>query len=180
MFESEPRVTERGSPSLVGRGIANPQEFRLYLKAQNKRNIRQIISYVQRFGSILENDDASPLVNLQSSAVRRHAMEALTAYAKFSGAYENWCQIRKRYSLHWTNGNESVAAMQRFFDTNLSLDSMLSKVKEMIRVLPATMVAVIKFNVLTGLRPSEACESVRLLTSQQLSTNTQYYNQQQQ
>ena len=28
MFESEPRVTERGSPSLVGRGIANPMSER--------------------------------------------------------------------------------------------------------------------------------------------------------
>ena len=47
MFESEPRVIERGSPSLVGRGIANPSpplqqqpldntQFTLYLKSQNK------------------------------------------------------------------------------------------------------------------------------------------------
>jgi hypothetical protein len=28
MFECEPRVTERGSPSLVGRGIANPMSER--------------------------------------------------------------------------------------------------------------------------------------------------------
>jgi hypothetical protein len=28
MFESEPRITERGSPSLVGRGIANPMSER--------------------------------------------------------------------------------------------------------------------------------------------------------
>jgi hypothetical protein len=28
MFECEPRITERGSPSLVGRGIANPMSER--------------------------------------------------------------------------------------------------------------------------------------------------------
>jgi intergrase/recombinase len=43
---------------------------------------------------------------------------------------------------------------------------MLSKVKEMMRALPAPMVAVIRFAVLTGLRPSETCESVRLLNLQ--------------
>jgi hypothetical protein len=52
MFESEAH-TERGSPSLVGRGIANLQElpscdsnslsFKSYLKSQKKRNVRQII-----------------------------------------------------------------------------------------------------------------------------------------
>ena len=51
MFESDAHTeteldsgSERGSRSLVGRGIANPQEFfETYLKANNKRNIKQIM-----------------------------------------------------------------------------------------------------------------------------------------
>jgi hypothetical protein len=53
MFESDAHAesgldsgsgSERGSRSLVGRGIANPQEFfETYLKANNKRNIKQIM-----------------------------------------------------------------------------------------------------------------------------------------
>lgn len=45
----------------------------------------------------------------------------------------------------------------------------------MIRVLPAHMAAVIKNAVLTGLRPAEACDSVRLLNIRQ-NFDTNYYN----
>jgi integrase len=105
-------------------------------------------------------------------------MEALTAYAKYAGCYEQWQQIRKRYSLRWTNGNESIAAMQRFFDDTRSLDSMLQRVREMVQVLPVPMAAIIRFACITGLRPNEACESVRLLISG--NYHASYYNSQQQ
>ena len=55
-----------------------------------------------------------------------------------------------------------MQALERFFNPQMSLDSMLSKVKVMIRVLPAPMAAIVKFNLWTGLRPTEACESVGL------------------
>jgi hypothetical protein len=63
-------------------------------------------------------------------------MEALTALSKYNGCYDTWQQIRKRYSLKWTNGDESLQSLQRFFNPELSLDVMLEKVKEMIRLLP--------------------------------------------
>jgi intergrase/recombinase len=56
---------------------------------------------------------------------------------------------------------------------------MLSRIKEMMRALPTPMVAVIRFAVLTGLRPSEACESVRLLTAKD-TMQSSYYNPEQQ
>jgi Archaeal phage integrase len=174
MFESEPRVTERGSPSLVGRGIANPHDldFANYLKSQNKRNTRQLLCYVRKYSSILETGDASPLFLTKSVTVKRHAMEALTVYAKYLGCYEKWQQIRRQYSLHWTDGNESVQALQRFFDSNLTLDSMIEKVKEMISVIPRLYGQVVLFACITGLRPSEACESVRLICAD----THRYYN----
>jgi hypothetical protein len=78
--------TERGSPSpavrtggnLVARGIANPQEipscristqFESYLKAHNKRNIKQILCYAKRYHTVLETGNVSSLVNLKSGAV---------------------------------------------------------------------------------------------------------------
>jgi hypothetical protein len=131
--------TERGSPSpalrtggdLVGRGIANPQkcllaaDFKNYLKSQNRRNIKQIVSYAQRYNNILETGDTTPLVNLSSGAMRRHAMEALTTLSKYRGTYDNWYQTRKRYSLKWTNGNKAIQGLQRFFNDDNSLENML-------------------------------------------------------
>jgi Archaeal phage integrase len=121
--------------------------------------------YAQKYHDVLETGDAYPLVNLSSGPVRRHAMEALTAYAKFSGCYEKWCEIRKRHSLRWTNGNESLQALQRFFNPDLSLDVMLDKIRNMLQVLPKPMAAVVRHALLTGLRPAEAVESVRLLVT---------------
>jgi hypothetical protein len=150
----------RGSPSLVGRGIANlsphsqlSSSFEDYLRSQNRRNIKQIVSYASRYHGILQSGEATTLAGLRP-AVRRHTMESLTAYSKYMGCYDRWQEIRRRYQLHWTDGNESVQALQRFFDTNLSLESMIDKVRKMLQVLPVEhMGTIVQHALLTGLRP---------------------------
>jgi hypothetical protein len=52
---------------------------------------------------------------------------------------------------------------------------MLNKIKEMIRVLPAHMAAVVRHACLTGLRPAEAVESVSLLLASGIPDGN-YYN----
>ena len=161
-------------------GTCGFETLLLSLKAQQKhhRNSNRILCYARKYGSILlETGDASLLTSL-TGPQRRHAMEALTVLSKHIGCYDRWLAIRKRYSLHWTNGNESLQALERFFNTAMSLDHMIEKVKEMMRALPAIMAAVIKFACLTGLRPSEACEALRLLNSENLTVY--YYNSERQ
>jgi hypothetical protein len=90
MFNRQAHI-ERGSPSLVGRRIANPHEassfvfsrnnFENYLKAQKKSNFKQILSYAQKYADVLSTGDASMLVNLKRRCVWRHTMEALLAFA---------------------------------------------------------------------------------------------------
>jgi 7-cyano-7-deazaguanine synthase in queuosine biosynthesis len=93
--------------------------------------------YAHRYASILETRDATPLVNLQSAAIRRHAMEALSTLSKYYGCYESgWQQICKRYSLKWTSENESIQSLQRFFNPELSLETMIHQIKEMISLVP--------------------------------------------
>ena len=179
MFESEAH-TERGSPSLVGRGIANATpsffllRFETYLKAQNKRNVRQLLCYAQRYHTVLETGDASILSCLESSTIRHHAMEALSCLSKCNGTYDRWQEIRRRYNLRWTSGNESLHALHRVFNTELNLDVMLNRIKKMVDVLPHHMGRIIQFGVITGLRPSEAVESVRLINNEE--TFQTYYN----
>jgi hypothetical protein len=86
---------------------------------------------------LIINGNVIVIANLQSGAVRRHAMEALS---KYKGYYDKWQQqIRQRHSLHWTNGDESFHALQRFFKSELSLDVMLSRIKDMAQKLPPLM-----------------------------------------
>jgi intergrase/recombinase len=105
-------------------------------------------------------------------------MKALTALSKYLGYYAQWKNQCKAYNLKWTTGSESIDALQRFFDSSLTLDSMVSRVKEMIRVLPPAMAGVVRFAYITGLRPAESCEAVRLINS--TAARPHYYNQEQQ
>lgn len=106
-------------------------------------------------------------------------MKSLTALSKYLGCYDRWNEQRKRYNLKWTTGSESIQSLQRFFDPGLSLDIMLQRIREMIRVLPEHMGKIIKFACMIGLRPSEVVECVRLLNYAQNSGHN-YYNQERQ
>jgi intergrase/recombinase len=133
--------------------------------------------YAQRYHKVLETGDASAIVYIQSGAIRRHAMEALAAYAKYTGCYDSWQQIRQSYSLRWTNGDESLRSLQRFFNTELSLENIIELIKEMAHKLPPLMGQTVRFGALTGLRPSEILESVRLINNKE--TSPDYYNAEQ-
>jgi intergrase/recombinase len=141
----------------------------------NDKTVGDRMRYAKQFYSILQTGDASSLMQIKPDK-RIHAMKALASLARFTGSYDTWLAIRQRYNLKWSTGNESLATFERFFlDDNKTLDSMLQWVKEAIKVLPASMGQIIKFNVLTGLRPNEAIQSIRLLNrpdSQAIS----YYN----
>jgi hypothetical protein len=89
------------------------------------------VNYAKRFSSILDSGDASPLTTL-SARNKYHAMHALANFAKYTGRYDVWLQIRQRYNLRWTSGNESLQSFERFFNDELNYDSMLQRVKEMI------------------------------------------------
>jgi intergrase/recombinase len=152
--------------------------FVIHLSSQNKARwtIKQTKNYALRYGHILHTGDASPLLGL-TPRNRQHALAALANLAKYQGCYDRFLQIRHRYNLKWTSGNTSLQSLQRFFNHDLTLESMLQRIKEMMRVLPTAMSAIIRFACLTGLRPSEACESVRLI---KCGLSPQYYNPEQQ
>jgi hypothetical protein len=167
-----PKVYETFSVSL----------FERWLESQNKREctIREIMIYAKRFNSVLLNGDASTLLAL-SPRNRHHAMTALANLAKYQGQYDRWLQIRQRYSLKWSNGGNSIQSFERFFNPQMSLDHMIDRVRKMMQALPRPMSEIVRFACLTGLRPAEACESVRLLNDKGVSIDTPlYYNPEQQ
>ncbi len=174
-------AAEEKKPALVGSVIPPPpsprssSSFVDYLAAQGKsaHTVKQTKNYAIRYGYILDTADASPLAVL-TPCNRRHAMTALAALSKFQGRYQEFLEMRQRYALKWTSGNNSLQALQRFFNPELSLDTMLEWVRKAISALPSAMGTIIKFNCLTGLRPAESIESVRLLTLRY--TERLYYN----
>ena len=79
---------------------------------------------------------------------------------------------RKQYNLKWSTGNESLQALERFFNPEMSLDHMIDRVKQMMQILPSDMSNIVRHAVLTGLRPSEAIASVKLLNAQKNLDNS--------
>jgi hypothetical protein len=105
-------------------------------------------------------------------------MKAITALSKYLGIYDEWQQMRKRYSLKWTNPNQSLQSFERFFSDTTNYDSMLQQIAEIIAKTPTQVGQIVKFACLVGLRPSEVVASVRLLNVDQstLVSEQKYYN----
>jgi intergrase/recombinase len=105
-------------------------------------------------------------------------MSALAALSKYQGRYNHWKEIRQNFNLKWSSGNNALQSLERFFNPNSGIDSMLQWVRDAIRVLPANMGAIIKYNCLIGLRPSECIESAKLLVN--LQPDNKYYDEERQ
>lgn len=151
--------------------------FRSWLTSQDKTKatIKNTVNYAKRFSHVLDTGDASSLLTL-SQRNKHHAMSALANYAKYTGRYDQFLQIRHKYNLKWTKGG-SLQYFERFFhNKELSFDMMLSKVKQMMKVLPPFMSQTVQFGVLTGLRSSEILQSVELINSGSKEILQEYYD----
>ncbi len=156
-------------------GINWPDFIAYLLKTCKPNTVKTRLCYARRYASALTSPGIPGHLLQLPPQTRLNAMKALTALSKYLGKYSEWKATCKQYNLKWTTGSESIDSLERFFNPNLTLESMLSRIKEMIMVLPVPMGTVIKFACLTGLRPGEACESVRLLNNGG-DTRQSYYN----
>jgi hypothetical protein len=110
--------------------------FRSWLISQDKTKvtIKNTVNYAKRFRHVLDSGDASSLLTL-SHRNKHHAMSALANYAKYTGRYDQFLSIRQRYNLKWSKGG-SLQYFERFFhNKELSFETMLSKVKQMVKIL---------------------------------------------
>jgi intergrase/recombinase len=91
-----------------------------------------------------------------------YAMKSLSALSKYTGSYDRWQRIRQSFQLRWSNG-DSLQAFNSIFNKEKDLDHMLCWLKDACSKLPQKYANVLIFNTLTGLRPSEAYLSIRLI-----------------
>ncbi len=141
------------------------------LKTCKPNTVKLRLGYAKRYAN------CPPVEISQLPPQTRHNVQkSLTALSKYLGCYDQFRELMKRYNnLKWTTGSESITSLQRFFNPNLTLDSMLRRVKQMMRMLPEDMALVVRHALLTGFKPSEACESVRLINGHMARHG--YYNQ---
>lgn len=166
-------VTSMDSVARHNNNNINWLDFQNFLlQRMNPKSVRDRIRYAKQYWYVLDSGDAQELFQLNREK-RMHVLKSLANLAKYTGRYDQFLEIRKRYNLKWSN-EDPIQSFERFFNPDLNLDVTLQRIKEMIRLTPTSIGQIIKFCVLTGLRPSEAVESVKLINNpDELKT---YYN----
>jgi hypothetical protein len=149
----------------MGLASSLPVDFNefAYLEKERKRNWKQILCYAQNYVYVLTTGSAKDLLTLSSSQ-RKHAMEALAALSKFTGRYQVWRQIRESHQLNWSDSEEdNLRFFERFTSGEEDYSAMVAWLKEAIAKLPSPVGNVLVFNTMTGLRPTEACQSISII-----------------
>jgi intergrase/recombinase len=148
---------------VFGFGHDDAVRFKEYLQSQKLKHktVNDLYRYAIHYKHML-SENTSELSTYPNSK-RRHIMRALAAYSKFTGQYNKWQSIRKEYQLKWS-AIDSLAG----FHNILKQDGDFTKMVEWITIRMKSnprFANILKFNVLTGLRPQEAIDSFNLLLS---------------
>ncbi|HET9805464.1 MAG TPA: integrase, partial [Nitrososphaeraceae archaeon] len=121
------------------------------------------LSCAKKYSHILLEENATDLLHL-SNDKRIHVMKSLSNLGKFLGCYNKWKLIIDRYQLKWSNEN-GVDTFNKILNGKYDYSSMLDWLKQAYQALPERYGNALLFNSLTGLRPSEACESIKIIES---------------
>jgi hypothetical protein len=75
--------------------------------------------------------------------------------------------MRRCYNMKWSKGDFSIQSFEQFFNDGLNYDTLLQRIRQMIQKLPVFMSNIVRFACLTGLRPTEVIESVKLINDKE-------------
>jgi Archaeal phage integrase len=119
------------------------------------------ITYAKKYYSILVSENNANMQHLLQfpEQKRVHVMKALATLSKYLGCYDQWKRLRENYQLKWSGNNIDTFSHMM----HINIDAMMEWVKKAILVLPADSGSLIIFNTLTGLRPTESIDSLKLL-----------------
>lgn len=154
-------MLENGSVEL------NWEKYEVYLRQNfNAKTFIDRLSYARRYHELLLNKDLSTITQL-SDDKRLHIMKALATLSKFLGCYKTWLELREQFGLKWGNPNDSLNAFKAITGEDESnIDEMEAWVIKAKSAMPEKYAAVLDYNLLTGLRPSEAIISISLLNQE--------------
>ncbi|MGP8125693.1 MAG: hypothetical protein ACLQEQ_07525 [Nitrososphaerales archaeon] len=119
-----------------------------------------MLSNAKRYHEAMLDTGKAAQLRILSPDCRRLAMMSLAALSKFMGVYEGWQQVRRQAGLKW-QGKRAISVVHALLDQEATtamgwLHAVLPKLSYDRRV-------PLVFAALTGLRPSEACNSCALI-----------------
>jgi intergrase/recombinase len=133
------------------------------LKSVNSDTAKYRLSCAKKYSHVLLEENAIDLLQLPNDK-RIHVMKSLSNLAKFLGYYDKWRMIINRYQLKWSNEN-GINTFNKILNNKNDYSSMLNWLKQAYQTLPERYGNALLFNSLTGLRPTEACESIKIMES---------------
>jgi hypothetical protein len=137
-------------------------KFQEYLlTSHNRHTARARLLYSKKYYHVLTEANAQELLTL-SNDKRIHAMKALAALSKYLGCYDLWKSIIERYQLKWSN-EDAIQVFQNITNVDHDFSSMVKWLKDALTKLPQSYGNILLFNALTGLRPEEAIQSIKIL-----------------
>jgi hypothetical protein len=135
------------------------QEYLLTI--HNRHTAKARLLYSKKYYHVLTEANAQELLIL-SNDKRMHAMKAMAALSKYLGCYDLWKSIIERYQLKWSN-EDAVQIFQNITNADHDFSSMVKWLKDALTKLPQSYGNILLFNALTGLRPEEAIQSIKIL-----------------
>jgi hypothetical protein len=120
-----------------------------------------MLRYAQKFAIVLEKPNMASQLLLLNKDLRRVVMSALSNLSKFLGVYEHWKYTIRNYGLKW----ENTSSLEAFLSIlNSNLEETEEWLRQVIKKLPKEYSTVLVFDALTGLRPTEAALSCKLIS----------------
>jgi len=152
-------------------------EFHTWLAAQySSKHTYAVMSYAQKYHEAIWQPAKAAALLAMTPDTRRYVMESLAALSKFTGTYEQWQAIKKQTGLKWQSSNKSVNLVKALLNDEIA--DIIPWLKDVTTKVSRKFSAVLIFAALTGLRPSEACNAVNLITElHQKGQLSEYYDE---
>ena len=149
------------SGSFLDRQI-NWEDFEQWYSNTHKvpYKVSYVVNLCKEYLYVLENPSrASQLLALNKDK-RRLVMSAISNLSKYLSCYQYWKSIIRDNGLKW----EKRSALEAIIDIlNSNIEDTRKWLMKTVEVLPRRYATVLVFTALTGLRPTEACNSCKLI-----------------
>jgi len=132
------------------------------MKSHTKRYSKDLMRYVRRYQDVLKNPGKISQISVLSRDKRRLVMSGLANLSKYLGCYNYWKTLSKNAGLRW----EKKVSLDIVLDImNTNLQDCWVWLTQVLEKIPKEYGCVLVFTALTGLRPSEAANSVDLISN---------------
>ena len=126
-----------------------------------KSSLKSRFLYAKKYYRVVLEGNAQSLIVLSNNK-RLQVMNSISVFSKFRGCYDKWKDIKERYQLKWSNA-DSIQVFQNLSNQENNYSSMIKWIKQTSLQLPKNYANILTYCTLTGLRPTEAINSINFI-----------------